>query len=425
MPGWTIWSTELRVHLTERAVKAAEAVPGRKTYLFDDDCHGFALSISAAGAKRFVLDYTVSRRQRRVTIGAWPAWTVTAAREEAQLLKREVDRGIDPLDQRAATRDAQTFADLARFYTENHLPRLAPRNADDQRSMLTKLILPAWGARKVAEITPADVERLLDKIALGRARPAKAKPATKPRRPRAPTRPTPVRANRCGEVLRKMFTVAVTERMRADNPAAKFRKFPESAREAFLAPNEVVKLAAALERAEDQRAADVVRLCMLTGARLGEVRCARFEQFNLALGIWTKQAAQTKQRRVHRLPVSSDTVALVRARRAAVGGDCPWLFPGDVEGQPVQEIRRFWVRIKREAGLPDIRIHDLRHTFASLLVNSGASLEMIGKLLGHTQAQTTERYAHLMDSPLRAGVDAVGGLLRPHLRVVSDETSVA
>lgn len=421
----------MRVHLTERAVKAAEATPGRKTYLFDDDCQGFALSISAAGAKRFVLDYTVSRRQRRVTIGAWPAWTVTAAREEAQLLKREVDRGIDPLDQRAATREAQTFADLARFYVENHLPRLAPRNAADQRSMLDKLILPVWGSRKVAEITPADVERLLDRIALGRDRP-KVKAKTRPKRgaqprrpPRAPARPTPVRANRCGEVLRKMFTVAITERMRADNPAAKFRKFPEMAREAFLAPHEVVKLAAALEHAEDQRAADVVRLCMLTGARLGEVRCARFEQFNLALGIWTKQAAQTKQRRVHRLPVSSDTVALVRARRAAVGGDCPWLFPGDVEGQPVQEIRRFWARIKRDAELPDIRIHDLRHTFASLLVNSGASLEMIGKLLGHTQAQTTERYAHLMDSPLRAGVDAIGGLLRPHLRVVSDETSAA
>lgn len=411
----------MRMHLTERAVKAAEPVPGRKIFLFDDECLGFALSISASGSKRFVLDYTIARRQRRMTIGAWPAWSVVAAREEAQLLKREIDRGVDPLDQRAAVRDAPTIADLARVYREQHLPRLARRNASDQESMLDKLILPEWSGRKVADITPADVERFLDKVALGRARPRKAKPKNKRRRPLAPARPTPVRANRCGEVLRKMFAIAISERMRADNPAAKFRKLPEVARESFLSPDEVVRLAQALEAAEDQRAADIIRLCMLTGARLGEVRCARFEQFNLALGIWTKQAAQTKQRRVHRLPVSPDTVALVRSRRAAVGADCPWLFPGEVEGKPVQEIRRFWARIKREAKLPDIRVHDLRHTFASLLVSGGASLEMIGKLLGHTQAQTTDRYAHLLDSPLRAGVNAIGGLLRPHLRVVASE----
>lgn len=411
----------MRVHLTERVAKAAEPVPGRKTYLFDDECAGFALSVSAAGAKRFVLNYVIARRERRITIGAWPAWSVVAAREEAQLLKREVDRGVDPLDQRAAVRDAPTIADLARIYREQHLPRLAKRNASDQVSMLEKLILPEWSGRKVADITPADVERLLDKVALGRARPRKANPKNKCKRALQPPRPTPVRANRCGEVLRKMFAVAIAERMRADNPAAKFRKLPEAARESFLSPEEVTRLAAALQKAEDQRAADIIRLCMLTGARLGEVRCARFEQFNLALGIWTKQAAQTKQRRVHRLPVSPDTVALVRGRRAIVGADCPWLFPGDVAGQPVQEIRRFWARIKADAGLPaGFRVHDLRHTFASLLVSGGASLAMIGKLLGHTQAQTTERYAHLLESPLRAGVDAIGGMLRPHLRVVSD-----
>lgn len=411
----------MRMHLTERVVKAAEPVHGRKSFLFDDECLGFALSVSPAGAKRFVLDYTIARRQRRVTIGAWPAWSVVATREEAQLLKREVDRGVDPLGQRAAVRDAPTVADLARVYREQHLPRLARRNASDQESMLDNLILPEWSGRKVADITPSDVERLLDKVALGRARPRKEKPKNKRRKPLAPARPTPVRANRCGEVLRKMFAVAIAERMRADNPAAKFRKLPETARESFLSTEEVVRLAQALEAAEDQRAADIVRLCMLTGARLGEVRCARFEQFNLDLGIWTKQAAQTKQRRVHRLPISPDTAALVRSRRAAVGADCGWLFPGEVEGKPVQEIRRFWARIKREAKLPDIRVHDLRHTFASLLVSGGASLEMIGKLLGHTQAQTTDRYAHLMDSPLRAGVNAIGGLLRPHLRVVAAE----
>jgi site-specific recombinase XerD len=117
---------------------------------------------------------------------------------------------------------------------------------------------------------------------------------------------------------------------------------------------------------------------------------------------------------------------IVRQRRQAVYPGCPWLFPSDTPGHPVQEVRRFWKRIQREADIADVRIHDLRHTFASLLVSGGASLEMIGKLLGHSQMQTTQRYAHLMDSPLRAGVDAVASAFKPKLRLVHDaDTSSA
>ena len=110
----------------------------------------------------------------------------------------------------------------------------------------------------------------------------------------------------------------------------------------------------------------------------------------------------------------------IRQRKLIVPNGSPWLFPGDTPGQPVQEIRRFWKRIQFDADLPDVRIHDLRHSFASLLVSGGASLEMIGKLLGHSQMQTTQRYAHLMDSPLRAGVDAVAAAFRPRPKLVRE-----
>jgi len=227
-----------------------------------------------------------------------------------------------------------------------------------------------------------------------------------------------VRANRVGEVLRKMFALAIQWRMRSDNPATGFRKRPETARERFLSFEEIGRLAEALAQDEDQRAAGIIRLCMLTGARLGEARTATFDQFNLDLAIWTKQAAYTKQRRIHRIPISTEAVALIRLRREAVPPGCPFLFPGDVPGQPVINLKRFWPRVRAEAGIPDVRIHDLRHTFASLLVSGGASLEMIGKLLGHTQIGTTQRYAHLIESPLRAGVNAVGEMLKPRLRAV-------
>ena len=231
-----------------------------------------------------------------------------------------------------------------------------------------------------------------------------------------------MRANRVGEVLRKMFTLAIDWGWREDNPAAAFHRRIESARERFLSQQEIVSLAAALDAAKDQRAAGIIRLCMLTGARLGEVRQARFEQFNLELGVWSKPAATTKQRKVHRVPVSADVAAIVRQRQLLVPSGVQWLFPGDVPGQPVKEIRNFWRQIQTLANLPDVRIHDLRHTFASLLVSGGASLEMIGKLLGHTQMQTTQRYAHLLDAPLRAGLDAVASAIRPRLKVVHGET---
>jgi integrase len=111
----------------------------------------------------------------------------------------------------------------------------------------------------------------------------------------------------------------------------------------------------------------------------------------------------------------------LRTIRARVPEDCPWVFPGDVEGQPLIEIKRFWDEVRAKAKLPGVRIHDLRHTFASLLVSGGMSLPMIGKLLGHTQVQTTQRYAHLFDDPLRVGLDQVGDMLRPKLKLVSND----
>jgi hypothetical protein len=207
-----------------------------------------AVGAKTFGARRqtFVLIYRVAGRQRRLTIGTWPSWTVTAAREEARRLKRDIDRGEDPLDDRKSNRDAATVRDLIERFIDEHLPKLEETNARDQISMLHKLVLPDWRLRKVAEITPHDVDKLLTKIADGRARPAKSLLSGKRRKRLAPAKPTPVRANRVGEVLRKMFNLAVLWRMRTDNPAMGFRKRPETARERFLSFDEIRRLSSGL-----------------------------------------------------------------------------------------------------------------------------------------------------------------------------------
>jgi len=354
-----------------------------------------------------------------MTIGRWPEWSVTAARERAKELRRMIDEGLDPLATREDLREAPRVKDMIDRYIREHLPKLAPVNASDQTSMLRKIVEPALGNRLVTDITKSDVAQFLDVVAEGRPRPCKQKPNNRARKLQG-HKPTPVRANRVGEVLRKMFTLAVEWEWRADNPAQGFHRRIEQARERFLSPDELTRLAAVLDGAEDQRAADIIRMCMLTGARVGEVRQARFEQFNLDYAIWSKPASTTKQRKIHRVPISQDVVAIVRQRQLVVPRGNPWVFPGDAVGKPVREVRRFWVKVQREADLPDVRIHDLRHTFASLLVSGGASLEIIGRLLGHSQMQTTQRYAHLMESPLRAGVDSVAGIFRPRPQLVRD-----
>jgi site-specific recombinase XerD len=413
-----------RERLTEKLVRGLE--PRHDDYqVFDEEVRGLAVAVYASGSRAFNLSYRFHGRQRRITIGRWPEWSVVSARERAKFLRREIDAGTDPLGRREEARAVPHVVDLIDRYTKEHVPRLAPRNGSDQVSMLRSLVKPEWKNRLVPEITPADVERLLTKVAEGRARPAMYMVKSRGKRQLKGARPTPVRANRCGEVLRKMFNLAIKWKMRQDNPADGFRRREEVERDVFLSIEEIGRLAEALNAADNQRGAAIVRLCMLTGARLGEVRQARFDQFNLELAVWIKQAATTKQRRVHRVPISAEAAALIRQRRAAVPAGCPWLFPGDAEpdaafpeGKPVQEIRRFWQSLQTKAQLPGVRLHDLRHTFASLLVSGGASLPMIGKLLGHTQAKTTQRYAHLAELPLRAGVNAVAEILTPRPRLV-------
>ena len=408
-----------RTKLTEKVIREAEPVTGRDYQIFDTEVRGFAACIYRGGGRAFTLDYRHAGRQRRMTFGRWPEWSVSAARERAKELRREIDAGGDPLAQRETKRGAPRVTDLIERYSAEHLPKLSARSAADQKSALAKMVAPVWGRKLVTEITQTDVDKLLTLIAEGRARPHKEKPNNRARKLQG-AKPTPVRANRIGEVLRKMFTLAVQWGWCEDNPAQRFHRRTETPRERFLSKEEIASLAAALDGANDRRAADIIRMCMLTGARLGEVRQSRFDQFNLEQLSWSKPPAMTKQRRVHRVPISDETAAIVRQHLLLVPKGAPWLFPGDTPGQPVQEVRRFWAKIQKETGLADVHIHDLRHTFASLLVSGGASLEMIGKLLGHSQTQTTQRYAHLMDSPLRAGVDAVASAFRPKPRLVHD-----
>ncbi|AWN43813.1 tyrosine-type recombinase/integrase [Methylobacterium durans] len=372
--------------ITETLVKSLPSPERGNRITYDTELKGFGARVTAAGAKSFILNYRIAARERRYTIGSYPEWSATAARKEAEGLKRRIDLGEDPMAKRCEERETPTVADLCALYEERHLPKKRPSSQRDDRVFIRNVILPRWGREKVTAIRHADIEALHREVS---AR-------------------TPYRANRLVALLSKMFSLAVKWELIKENPVTGIERNPERMRTRYLSGNELRRLQGALDAYSNQQTANAIRLLLLTGARRMEVLSATWDQFDLEAGIWIKPAASVKQAREHRVPLSAASLDLLTTMRSSSQGR--WLFPGKVTGKPLGDIKKAWASICRQAGIENIRLHDLRHSFASYLASAGHSLPVIGALLGHTQAQTTHRYAHLLDEALRSATERVGSI---------------
>jgi integrase len=377
--------------LTDATIKRLPAPIKGNKITYDSEVPGLGIRVTAAGARSFILNYrTRSGRERRFTIGNHPDWRATEAREEARRLRRLVDEGGDPLAAIEAERAAPTMAELCNRFEQEHLLRKRPGTAADYRRMLRNHIRPYFGNHtKMADVTFADIDRLHRKISN----------AGHPRR-----------ANTTVAVLSKMFSLAIRWGMRNNNPCKGIERNPEIKRKRYLSGNELKRLTAALAQYPDQRSANIVRMLLLTGARRGEVLSMRWADVDLTTGIWSKPASSTKQGTDHVVPLSAPARQLlsqIREQQTAKSfGE--HVFPGNGSSSHIVEIKRFWRRLTKVAGINNLRIHDLRHSFASQLASSGSSLPLIGALLGHNNPVTTHRYAHLFDDPQRAAVERVG-----------------
>jgi integrase len=193
-----------------------------------------------------------------------------------------------------------------------------------------------------------------------------------------------------------------------DNPAKGIERNPEHKRERYLSGEELARLTAALAEHRDQQAANIIRVLLLTGARRVEVFNMRWADLELETGVWVKPSAHTKQKKAHRVPLSAPARQLL----ASIPQTSEYVFPGRYSGRRI-EIHGSWREMCVAAKLEGVRVHDLRHSYASILASAGLSLPIIGALLGHTQAQTTQRYAHLFDDVLRAATERVGTVVSP------------
>ena len=392
--------------LTDALVKRFP-VPAQGSKVFwDSDVAGFGARITAAGARALVFNYRTkgSGRERRLTIGGFPNWTVGAARIKARELRRLVDQGGDPLADLEDERAAPDMADLADRFEAEHLVRKRASTAADYRSVLDRHIRPALRHLKVADVEYADIDRLHRKLTA----------AGHPRR-----------ANTAVAILSKMFGLSIRWGMRADNPCRGVEKNTERARRRYLSGDELKRLVAALAAHPDQGVANIVRILLLTGCRRGEALAMRWADLDLTAGTWSKPASSTKQDRAHEVPLSAPArqlLAEIRDRqtrqRRPLG---EYVFPGGGASQHVVEIKRAWRRLCKVAGLTDLRIHDLRHSFASQLVSDGASLPLIGALLGHSNPSTTGRYAHMFVDPQRRAVESVGAAIAAAGRIPAKE----
>jgi integrase len=382
--------------LTERMITSEKPPASGYSIIYDQTIPGFGLRVTAGGTKSFILDYQdTSGKNRRYTIGQYPTYKLTGARDEALQLRFKISKGYDPIRAKEQVRIAPTMKQLRDDYLERHA-RVHKREKSvyEDEAMLDGIIVPRLGELKVAAVTRRHMEDIQKELAA-----------------------TPYKCNRTISLLSKMFNLAVQWGWRLDNPTKGIPKFHEDKRVRWLSAEEMTRLTAALEkypakrakeckgsaklkayaRKEAQRAVHALQLIMLTGSRKSEVLKARREQFDLQRGLWVKPAHTTKEKREEHIPLNAQAIALVKS--LPIDGDL--LFPGRRRDQPLTDLKSSWSDICELAKLKDCRVHDLRHHYAATLVSNGVTLPVIGRLLGHSQASTTQRYAHVLQDPMR------------------------
>jgi len=381
----------MRGKITKRAVDALKlGADGAEAVLWDAEVKGFGVRVQRGGSKSYIVHYRVGSGRgaplRKLTIGKHGApWTPEQARGEAKRLLGMVESGADPAADKLARKEAPTVADLAeRFLAEHAEAKRKISTATEYRRLLRRIILPVLGKQKVVDLTRQDVGKLHHNLREG-----------------------PYQANRVLAVLSKMFNLAEHWGLRPDgsNPCRHVEKFAERKRERMLSPAELARLGDALTSYEGSPfAAAAIKLLVFTGARLGEILHLEWSWVDFERAEARLPDSKSGAKTLHLPPPA----LAVLAELPRLDGN-PHVIIGQKAGAALVNLEKPWRAIRAVAGLDDVRLHDLRHAFASVAASSGMGLPIIGKMLGHTQAATTHRYAHLASDPVKAAAAAVSG----------------
>ena len=388
--------------LTKRFVEATE-IKEKAYCLFDELIPGFCIRISPKGKRYYYFQYIKNKVRKRILLGQHGIITSEQAREEAIARLGDVKIGGDPHKIKIDKKLEPLIKDVSkRFMDEHAIVHCRATTQKGYHRYLNKHILPFFGNMKVSEVTRADISLFHNSL-----------------------QKTPYEGNRCLEVISKMFNLAETWGLRSDhtNPCYGVKKFPMKARERYLTSEEAKKLGDTLDKVkqypeENLAAVYCIQLLLLTGCRLSEIRTLKWEYIDYENKLLRLPDSKTGAKTVYAGSTVMDLLEEIKSNQNRPQ-DNPYVIWGKHPNSCLNNVQKAWRRFRKLAGLEGVRIHDLRHSFASFAVNNGTSLAMIGKLLGHTQVQTTARYAHLMAEPMIATAESVTNGLGSLLKIQS------
>jgi integrase len=401
------------VKITKRAVDGLECPANRdRVFIWDEALSGFGVAAFPSGKKVYVAQYRQDGRSRRLALGDHGRLTPEEARSLAKKTLGAVEGGADPIAKRKEGRAVRTFREVADDFLTMHVEgKRKARTAEEYRRLMTKHVYPALGAMRVADVRRADIVRLHAKMA-----------------------GMPVNANRALAVISSVWSWAARrdEVSAIANPVRGIERYPEQGRERFLTGEELARLGDTLREAEtiglgwsvddssplakhtpkanrraiaDPHAVAAIRLLILTGARLREILGLQWSQVDSERGMAFLPTSKTGKKTIYLSAAALAVLANVPRVKDAL-----YVIAGKGAGQRV-DLKRPWASVTRAARLEGLRIHDLRHSFASVGAGASFGLPIIGKLLGHSQPATTARYAHLDADPMRRAVDTIGATI--------------
>jgi integrase len=379
-----------RVQLSPAFVKSAACPDGQKKIdFYDCEQRGFLLEVRRSGGKTFYQRYTDDRgRERQFKIGPADVLTLSVARRRGRTVQAQALVGDDPQSRRIELRSIPTLAELVR---DRYLPHVKSykRSWRTDETMLRIHILPVVGSQYVDQIRAEPIAALVEKM-----REKKYSTGT---------------TNRAVIVLRHIFNLARKWRVPGvtENPTTGINLAPDVNRERFLSLEEAQRLIVSIEQDENKVAANAIMLLLLTGARRNEITYAKWEHLDLEKR--TLLVPLSKSGKPRTIALNGPAVELLRAIQTNSRNS--YVFPSPTTGRPSPSLYFPWQRIRVRAGLPDLRLHDLRHSFASFLVNRGVSLYVVQGLLGHGNTRYTQRYAHLTADTLRDAAEAAGSAI--------------
>ncbi len=393
----------MQARISKRIVDAAEA-SGGDAFIWDTALKGFGLKVTPKGRKVYLVQYRLpGSATRRFTIGVHGSpWTPEAARSKALEVLGLVAGGVDPGTAKREARADITVAELCEFYMAEGVRTKKASTLEMDRTRIKRHVLPLLGRKRLKALSKSDIERFLSDVAAGKS--AKTE-ITKPRG-RSVVRGGEGVANRTLGMLGAILQFAVERGLRTDNPARNVRKFQEGRRTRFLSNEEIARLGEALREALTQGsnpyAVAAIRLLILTGCRKSEILSLRWDEVDFASGFLRLGDSKTGAKEVH-LGAPAKTVLSSLTRQ--LGN--PHVICSERDGKHFVGLQKVWKKVRKTAGIQDVRLHDLRHSFASVGARSGESLLVIGKVLGHRTSAATSRYAHLSDDPVRLATEAV------------------